>query len=351
MKTILLIEDDKVMRENTAEILELASFKVVTAENGKEGSQLAKKVKPALIICDIMMPLLDGYGVLHIISRDPETAGIPFIFLTAKAEKSDMRKGMELGADDYLTKPFEDTELLSAVEARLKKSQAVKKDFGDGLQGLTHFLDAASSFDELKNLSTKRSPSQYRKKEVIFHEGDEPQYVFLLNKGKVKVYKTHDDGKEYITNVYKDGDFFGHMSLFEAQPYSDSAIVLEDSEIVKVPKDDFLNLIYKNRDVASQFIKMLAGHIEEQEKQLLSLAYDSVRKRAAEALLLLQKRFEKDGQEQEAIRATREDLAGIAGTATETLIRCLGEFKEDGLIEVKGREIKILNKKGLQSIS
>src|SRR5215212_4777169 len=102
-KKILLIEDNEQIRENTAEILELAGYRVVTAQNGKEGIELVNREKPALIICDIMMPVLDGYGVLHMLSKNEETAGIPFIFLTAKAERTDFRKGMEMGADDYLT--------------------------------------------------------------------------------------------------------------------------------------------------------------------------------------------------------------------------------------------------------
>ncbi len=120
-KKILLIEDNLDVRENTAEILTLAQYEVVTAVNGKEGVEKAQKEKPDLIICDIMMPVLDGHGALHLLSKNEETAGIPFIFLTAKAERGDFRKGMEMGADDYLTKPFDDVELLSAIEIRLKK--------------------------------------------------------------------------------------------------------------------------------------------------------------------------------------------------------------------------------------
>jgi CheY-like chemotaxis protein len=108
MKKILLIEDNTDVRENTAEILSLAQYNVITAKNGKEGVELAQKEKPDLIICDIMMPVLDGHGVLHLLSKNDETSGIPFIFLTAKAERSDFMKGMELGADYYLTKQFDD---------------------------------------------------------------------------------------------------------------------------------------------------------------------------------------------------------------------------------------------------
>jgi CheY-like chemotaxis protein len=113
MKKILLIEDNLEMRENTAEILELAGYAVFTAPDGKEGVKTALKELPDLIVCDIMMPELDGYGVLHMLSKNEAAAAIPFIFLTAKAEKEDYRKGMSLGADDYLTKPFDDTELLT----------------------------------------------------------------------------------------------------------------------------------------------------------------------------------------------------------------------------------------------
>jgi CRP/FNR family transcriptional regulator, polysaccharide utilization system transcription regulator len=347
MRKILIIEDDTTMRENTAEILELAHYEVSTAPNGKAGCSLAKEIHPDLIICDIMMPELDGYGVLHVLSNDPKTASIPFIFLSAKAEKSEIRKGMELGADDYLTKPFEDTELLRAIETRLKKADNLKREFPRDLEGLTNFLNEASGIKDLQALSQKRPVSKYKKKEVIFHVGDNPHYAYFLNKGSVKTFKTHDEGKELITSVYREGEFFGHVPLFEQRNYSDSAIVMEDSEIYKIPREDFLALVYRNRDVSHQFIKLLSNRVQEQEKQLLRLAYDTVRKRTAEALLLLAKG---SSDKEPAFKVTRDDLANMVGTATETVIRCLTEFKGDGLIEINGREIIILDKEGLADI-
>ena len=129
MKKILVIEDNKDVRENIAEILELSGYKVEQAINGKEGATKAKYLLPDLIVCDIMMPELDGYGVLNLLSSESITSSIPFIFLTAKAELNDMRKGMNMGADDYITKPFEDAELLKAIEVRLGKVSAIKSDF------------------------------------------------------------------------------------------------------------------------------------------------------------------------------------------------------------------------------
>src|SRR5688572_10975061 len=135
MKSILLIEDNQDIRENTAEILELAGYKALMAANGMEGVSAAIANKPDLIICDIMMPELDGYGVIHMLQKNPATQSIPFIFLTAKAERTEIRKGMDLGADDYITKPFNGTELLNAIEARLRKSDLVKKEIAAGMTG------------------------------------------------------------------------------------------------------------------------------------------------------------------------------------------------------------------------
>ncbi len=123
IKKILLIEDDTALRENTAELLELANYKVLTAPDGEKGVLVAKTSHPDVIICDIMMPKLDGYGVLNALSEDNRTKSIPFIFLSAKTERKDVRQGMEMGADDYLTKPFEESELIGAIESRIAKVQ------------------------------------------------------------------------------------------------------------------------------------------------------------------------------------------------------------------------------------
>ena len=144
MKKILLIEDNKDVRENTAEILRLAPYEVVTAKNGKEGVELAQSEKPDLIICDIMMPVLDGHGVLHLLSKNEETSGIPFIFLTAKAERSDFRKGMEMGADDYLTKPFEVVDgVVTCPKCQGMKTWSVQKQTRSSDEPMTTFSRCA----------------------------------------------------------------------------------------------------------------------------------------------------------------------------------------------------------------
>ena len=127
MKKILIIEDQASMRKNVAFILEMEGFKVCSAANGREGIDVAKTEKPDLILCDVMMPELDGYGVVQALRQDPAFATTPFIFLTAKSDRNDVRAGMNYGADDYLTKPIVHEELMAAVRSRLNRAGAVQQ--------------------------------------------------------------------------------------------------------------------------------------------------------------------------------------------------------------------------------
>lgn len=345
---ILVIDDNLDIRENIAEILELANYNIVTAEDGKKGVAAAKSENPDLIICDVMMPELDGYGVLHILSKDPKTLGIPFIFLTAKSENSDMRKGMNLGADDYITKPFEETDLLDAVEMRLKKSDAMKAGASRTISGVQGFMATATG-KVFEQVTKNHRVKHYALREYIFREGDEPIFLYFLNKGKVKTFKMNEDGKEYITGLYNSGDFFGYTALLEHDSYTDSAQVIDDAEVLLIPKDDFYHLMGSNSEVISSFIKLLADNILQKEEQLIELAYSSVRKRVANALVHVHDKYNAEKREDFTISLGREDLASIVGTATETVIRALSEFKEEGFITSKGRDIKVLDIKALKN--
>ncbi len=127
MKRILIIEDEPEMRRNIATLLRYQDYEPIEAENGRKGIEAARREKPDLVLCDVMMPELDGHGVLQALQQDAELALIPFIFLTAKGEKDDLRSGMDLGADDYLTKPVANADLVRAIEARLRRSQQQAK--------------------------------------------------------------------------------------------------------------------------------------------------------------------------------------------------------------------------------
>lgn len=349
MRTILLIEDNQDIRENMAEILEMSNYKVLTAPDGKEGVALAIEHKPDLVVCDIMMPVLDGYGVIHMLQKNGDTSNIPFIFLTAKAERAEIRKGMELGADDYITKPFNGTELLSAIETRLRKADIVKKEIAAGMQGVNELIGSLGDKDALKTFADDRNTNTFKKKQVIYSEGGHPYRMYHIQKGKVKTYKTNDDGKELVTGLYNEGDFFGFIAMLEGTTYKESAEALEDVELAVIPKEDFDTLINNNRHVMQKFIQLLANNVTEKEQQLLSIAYNSLRKKVADALLSIYNKYS-NGNEQYSIEISRENLANIAGTAKESVIRTLSDFKDEKLIDIRQGDIYILNAKKLANM-
>ncbi|MDQ2720585.1 MAG: response regulator [Bacteroidota bacterium] len=346
MTKILLVEDNKEIRENSAEILELADYKVTTAVNGKEGYEKALQQIPDLIICDIMMPVLDGYGLLHFINKNENLKSIPFIFLTAKTERSDFRKGMEMGADDYITKPFTDIELLNAVESRLQKI-SYHQQRANAAQGLNDFLNEIKHENALEKLTTSDVINRHKKKQRIYSEGNHPHSLYYLNSGKIRTYKMNDNGKELTISLYNAGDFFGYNALLENSVYKETAETLEESEISSIGREDFEILINNNKKVAHKFIKLLAQNISEKEEQLINLAYNSLRKRVADAIITLLKKFKNEKQPDFLIHISREDLAHIAGTTTESLIRTLSDFKNEKLIEAEAGYVKVLNEKKL----
>lgn len=345
MKKILIIEDNAEVRENLAEILNLSGYQTTTAENGKIGVEHALSERPDLILCDVMMPELDGFGVLHILSKHASTSDIPFIFLTALAEKNDFRKGMALGADDYIVKPFDDTALLQTIETRLKKNERLRQASGKQQSGgLEHFINEAKAMEAIQRLSENRELRVYRKKDPIFQEGDIPRWLFYIEKGSIKLFKTNEDGRELILRVAGPGEFLGYLALLRDDRYPESATALEEATIRMIPKDDFFTLVYGNRDVNARFIKLLAGHVVEQEQQLIDLAYNSVRKRVATAIISL---FDQGHKE---INMLREDLAAMAGTAKETVIRTLTDFKSEGLVDIREGNIAVAKPEKLRNM-
>jgi len=348
-KTILVIDDNTDIRENTAEILELAGYKTYTAENGKQGVEVAVKQRPSVIVCDIMMPELDGYGVLHLLRKNPETQNIPFIFLTAKTERSDFRKGMEMGADDYITKPFDDIELLNAVEIRLRKTQILEQNYSPSQHGLTQFLKDVKSTGLIDKLSEQYAVENYDKKQMLYQEGKRPRFLYYLLKGKVKAYKSHEDGKEYITNLYSQGDFIGYTALIEDLNYDDSATILEEAELMMIPKEDFVQMVYSDISIASKFIHIITQNVREKEERLLNLAYSSLRKRVAKALVDIVEKFNLK-EHSSPIEISREDIAQYVGTATESLIRTLSDFKAEKLIDIKSGKIIVNNVDKLKNL-
>ncbi len=366
MKKILVIEDTPDIRENITEILQLAPYQVIQAANGKQGIELARKTRPDLILCDIMMPDLDGFGVLHILGKDPALADVPFIFLTAKAEMTDFRFGMNLGADDYLTKPFDDLTLLNTVELRLRKGERGQAGPVRNPAGLDKLkLAILNKEDAHRSLCENYPTMQFNRKHRLYAAGNWATALYFISRGKVKLFSTDAAGNEYITALHGPGDFVGYSALLEETAYAETAELLDDAEVCTIPKADFLALIYYNQEVANQFIRMLTGAVTEHQERLLKLAYQSVRKRVAEALLMYQRKFyplpdspvhqgdadaglgstSDDSRVNVSARMTlsRDNWSHLVGASTETVIRILSDLRADGLIEISGSHITLLN--------
>lgn len=256
---------------------------------------------------------------------------------------------MEMGADDYITKPFDSIELLNAIEIRLKKSELIKQSILKNHEDINTFINDASQMGDFKLTSDERELCYYKKKEMVYSEGRRPKAVYYVKSGKVKIYKTNDEGKEFITAICSDGDFFGYTYLLEERPYNESAQVLEDAELMLIPKDDFVTLISANSQIAKQFIKLITRNVLDKEESLLNLAYNSLRKKVAFQLIQVFDKFKQES-DKNAINLSRETLAQSAGIATESLIRTLSDFKSEKLIDLQGGSIILLNEKKLRNL-
>ncbi len=340
---ILLIEDDTDVRENVAEILGLSEYEVYTAKNGKEGLKMATEVHPDLIICDVMMPEMDGYSVLYNLAKNPEQAHIPFIFLTAKTEREDQRKGMRMGADDYLTKPFDATELLLTVETRLKKNAMIKGKYASNPKGMTDLAKNSGAPAAVEEILAKSKTAPYKKREVIYREGALATHIYYVAKGKVKTIKLHEDGKELIVAIFNSGDFFGYVAPMTETEFCHSAVCLEDSEITSIPVEQFRLLLRTNSAVTTKLIGILAGDVREKEIEMLEIAYGTVRSRVADGLIKIAEKYPDHGST--GIPPTREEIAQFIGIATETLIRTISDFKEEGYVKTNGKFIVPVSEK------
>lgn len=347
-KKILLIEDNLEMAENVINILRLVNYKIEHAPNGITGLALAKQAQPDLIICDVVMPDLDGFGVLHILSKDSGLCHTPFIFLTGRTETNDRRSGMNLGADDYITKPFEGLDLLKVVEVRLNKADQLKSN--GHVSPTANNSDVPNGEMDFEKLLIHQHARTFRKKDIIFLEGQAAFDMYYVMKGEIKTYKVNHEGKELITGFHNPGSYLGYIPLIEEKPHHESAEALEDSEIAIIPKQDFLELINSSRTFGQKFIRLLSQNIIATGNRLLDIAYQSVRQRVAGALLKANQ-ISHHGSEKDFIIMTRKDISNVIGTTTESLNRTLADFRDEGLIEVTDHGLRILNQPKLIRIS
>jgi CheY-like chemotaxis protein len=324
MKKILLIEDHQEIRENTTEILQLAGYDVLPAENGKVGVELARTYPPDVVVCDIMMPVLDGYAVLHLFRRDELLQQIPFIFLTAKSERADQRKAMELGADDYLTKPFTEAELLAAIEARLQKAtpgpqrSASPRKLQDAYNQLNGFVKGI-----LKEEGTEII--RYPKRHLLFSEGQYPQFIYWLEKGIVKHYRTTSFGKSLIYKIDFPQEIIGLSEALLPNPYRSYCEASTPIELRAIPREKFIKALAESSAMLMNALQLQAEESNRLADKMLHMAYTPMRERVIMETESIYQRLGENGYSEGEKIFSREELAQIAGTATESLIRVLHE--------------------------
>jgi len=335
---ILIVEDNNDVRENLSELLTLSGYDTIVATNGKEGVEAAQSQLPDLILCDIMMPEMDGYTVLRILSKSEPTASIPFLFLSAKTELTDVRRGMTLGADDYITKPFDDVELLDTIEFRLKKHKSHTAPPAPG-QTMVNLPTGEQVLHTLPASLTDGETRFIRKKDLLYAEGQTCRFVFVIKSGKAIATKIDNYAKEAVTRLYQYPMIVGVASAFAGSKYQETVKAFEDLEVIPIKKEDFNSFVLHHPSAAYFFLQELANHQVQADEKLLLQAFGSVRMKLAATLVDLYSFYQENGTA--VIPVAREELASMAGTAKETIIRCLSEFKEEGLVSIQGSDIII----------
>ena len=200
-------------------------------------------------------------------------------------------------------------------------------------------------------LNFEKDFRHYKRGDVLYREGNRISGFYCIHKGIIKVFKTGFDDKEQIIRFAKPGEIIAYRSVLSNEPACTSAKVIEDCQVCFIPTEILITLIKSNPSFSLELLRLACHELGEANSFITDIAQKTVRERLAEILLLLMNDFGIDEQNNLKISLTREELANIVGTATESVIRLLSEFKSDKLVELNGRKIRILNKKGLLKIS
>ncbi len=319
-------------------------FEYIVSNYSKTGKEI-----PTVLFLDINMPSWTGWDFLKHFEKLDECIQnqIKVYMLTSSIDIKDKEHAQEDKiAVEFIVKPL----TVKIVSDIFFQEQS---DFGNVIikEGET-VLPEKDNLDltALKKIASDYEIKYFKKKEILYKEGRTCNGLYFILKGKIKTYKTNDYHKELITGLHKQGDFLGYLSLLENINHHETAVGLEDGEVCMIPKEVFKKLVAENPEINQKFIQLLSKDLFEKEKRLLSLAYDSVRQRVAGALLDLQKKYQEGANKNFSTAFTRDDLAAIVGTATESLIRSLSDLKEERAIEISSGVITIKNQTILEKI-
>jgi CRP/FNR family cyclic AMP-dependent transcriptional regulator len=351
MRKILLIANDPAIRAMTTDILALAHHQVLLAQDGKSGVELAETEHPDVIITEVAMPGLDGYGVMHLLQSYPWFYNTLFIVLCAACDKGELRRAMTMGADDVIIKPFDGTELLSCIEVRSKKREWLSKANGNGNGATPISIPIQTEKELMVQLISDRNIDRYNRRQLIYKKGDRPTKLFYLINGKARSYNTHADGKDLAIDLFGPGDFLGYSDIIKNHNYSESVETIDYAELAVIPRSDFEELVFQNTVFAKRFVDLVITRSRTMEQRLLWMAYHSLRQKVAAALLHLKDKYGNGQEEPFEVNLNRSIFASIAGTATESSIRTLGEFRSEKLIELEADgTIRVINEKKLAQL-
>lgn len=228
------------------------------------------------------------------------------------------------------------------------------KDDSQNYNCCTDFSDSILRYlneDQKMLLEVEKQCSVHKKNDIVYHEGNKPHGVYLIEQGVLKIYKTGNDGREQIIRFAKKGDLIGFRSVISNEVLCSSAKVIENCRVCFISANVFLNFVKENSEFSMQLIKLSCKELGESNKFIIDLALKSLRERLAEVIILLTDTFGLDAENFIQVVLTREDIANIVGTATESIIRQLSDLKREHLIDLKGKRIKILDLNKLRKIS
>ncbi len=205
--------------------------------------------------------------------------------------------------------------------------------------------------EEKEFLETEKICRVYKRGQIIYNEGNRINGVFCLNSGALKIYKTGSDGKEQIVAFAREGDITGYRSILSNEPACTTASVIQEANICFIPSQVIIDLVKSNGDFSLSLMQLICKELNQANSYIKDIAQKTVRERLAEALLMLENTFGTNNDDFLNIILTREELANIVGTATESVIRLLSEFKSDGIISMEGKRIKLSNRPHLEKLS
>ncbi|RZK63991.1 MAG: cyclic nucleotide-binding domain-containing protein [Pedobacter sp.] len=339
MKTILVIESDAIVRESYAETLKSSGYNVIIAQDGDIGINMAIINVPDLVLCNTALMDVDGFCVLAVLSKNLLTSHIPFIFINTKFKLYTLRRGMDMGADDFITRPFQDNQLVRAVEFRINKLKTTIDHSENVVRMGQDKIDNVKGIPNINEIILRGTNRRLKKKQTLYFENDHTQGLYFLDEGCLKTFRLNSNGRELITNLYHAKSFIGLGSLLLEDTLADTAEAMQNCSVYFFPKRTVLELLIDYPDLNQYFIKILSMHLRQKEDELIDMAYESVTKRLSKVLV----RLNESTSPIDHIAVTRYDLAGLTGIATETVSRILSDFKHQNLIEKSGSHIHIIH--------